>query len=111
MKILIEAIEPMLPVLPVLSYPTRGLLERLSLEQTRPSLRVAAAYDESGALEYLQVLRDRRQAHFKRRRELPDRCRAARDPRKNRPPGWIGERRECRAESVACHYETNWLFN
>ena len=103
MQILIEAIEAQLPMLPVLSYPTCSLLQRLSLEQAGSPLRITPACNESGVLEHLQVFRYGRQAHGKRRCELADRDRAAGDTRENGAPGRIGKRGEGDAQPVRAH--------
>jgi hypothetical protein len=56
----IEALEVFLPEGAIPFEPVDGLAERPGIDPARPSLRVAAARDEAGALQHLQVLGDRR---------------------------------------------------
>jgi hypothetical protein len=63
-------------------------------------LRLAAADDQSGALEPLQVARDRRQAHRKGLSELVDRRLALGESGEDRPARRIGERGEREATMV-----------
>ena len=61
------------------------------LEPARPALRVAPARDEPGALEHLEVHRDRGLAHRERLGELVTDGLARGQPRQDRAPGRIGE--------------------
>ena len=56
---LLELVEPLGPDLAVALDPVDRAVEGLGLEPARPVLGVAAPGDEPGALEHLQVLRDR----------------------------------------------------
>ena len=95
----VEALEAPLPELAVALEPVGGLGERLGLEPARPPLRVAAARNQPGALEHLEVLGDRGLAHRERLGELRHRGLARREPGEDRPAGGIGERRERRVEA------------
>lgn len=92
----IEAIEALRPHLAVLLEPVRGRCERSRFEPARTLLAFAAARDEPGSFEHLQVLRDRRARERKRFREVLDGSVAIRQTRKDRPPRRIGKRREDR---------------
>src|ERR1051326_3429725 len=109
-EVVVEAVERLLPKLFVMLDPVGGLFERRRREVAAAPLRVAAAGDEAGALEHLQMLRDRWEAHVERRGDLRDRRLAGREVRQDRPPGRIGERRERIAELVVGHL-TLWLIN
>src|SRR5690606_12977221 len=62
----VQAIETLLPQAPVVLDPLRGGIQGLRLEPRRAPLAFAAAHDEPGALQHLEVLGDRRQAHVER---------------------------------------------
>ena len=87
----VEAVEAAFPELPVVLQPVRGVLERLGLQPARPPLCVASARNQSGVLEHLQVLGDRRQADRERRRDLVDGRLAFGEPREDRPARRVGE--------------------
>src|SRR6516165_11597849 len=72
-EILVEAIKAVVPETAVVLEPLGGVLERPRLEPAGPPLRLAAACDQPGAFQHLQVLRDGRKAHRKGLRELADR--------------------------------------
>src|SRR6266516_2968804 len=81
--------EPAIPL-----DPLRDIPERTSLEPGGPPLPLPAPGDQPGPLEDLQVLGDRRQAHLERRRQLGHRGLPSREPREDRPPRGIRQRRE-----------------
>src|SRR2546430_5295973 len=54
-QICIEALEALLPVAAIALGPVRHLLQRSSPQPAGPRLRLAAANDESGTLQHLQV--------------------------------------------------------
>src|SRR5512134_584570 len=66
----VEALEAAFPVIAVALEPAAGLAHRNRFEPARPPLRVAPARDQAGALEHLEVLRDRGLTHRERFREL-----------------------------------------
>src|SRR6266566_212935 len=72
----IEACEVRLPDAAVALDPIGRLGERPRLEFAGPALRLAAAGDQAGSLEDLEMLRDRGLRHSERRGELGD-CRCA----------------------------------
>src|SRR5438552_18244187 len=79
--------------------PLGGVGERLRHEPPWPPLCVPAAPYEAGALEDLQVLRDRGLADGERLRQLRDRRLPRGEPRQDRAPRGIGERGERRVEA------------
>jgi len=94
----VEPLEVALPVPPVTFQPSGGFRERLGLEPSRPSLRLAAARNQSRALQHLEVLGDRGLGHLERLRQLRHRRVPGGQPGEDRPPRGIGERRERRVE-------------
>src|SRR5947209_4702066 len=58
LEVEVEAVEPLFPDLAVMEDPIVDLLERLCLQLAGPELRVAAADDEAGPLQHLEVLGD-----------------------------------------------------
>ena len=99
----VQALEVALPELAVALQPFGGFRERLGLEPARPSLRVAAARDQAGALQHLEVLGDRGLAHRERLGQLRHGRLTRREPGEDRPPGRIRERRERRVETIVHH--------
>src|SRR5271163_3947809 len=93
-EVSIEIVEPVLPLLSKGLDPIIDILESRRHELARPPLRIAPALDEAGVLEHLEVFRDRRLAEFERLHQLRNRRFAGRQPRKDRAPRGIGERRE-----------------
>src|SRR3979409_2478661 len=68
-EMVVQTIEAQLPELAVAPHPVGGLLEALCLQSARSPLRVATAGDKAGALENLQVFRDRGKGHIERPRQ------------------------------------------
>jgi len=99
----VDAVEPCLPQLAILLEPGVGVAQRRRHEPARPALRVAPARDQPGALEHLEVLRDRGLAHRERFRELHHRRLAPGEPREDRAARRIGERGEGGVESSGLH--------
>src|SRR5687767_9776377 len=62
-QIVVETIEALLPEAAIVLQPLVHGLERLHLDAAGPPLRLTAARDQSGALQNLQMLGDRRHAH------------------------------------------------
>src|SRR5260221_9991894 len=69
-KIVVEAAEARLPELAVVSDPFGDRLQPLRLQAAGPALRLARARDQTGALEHLEMLGDRRLAHGERPGEI-----------------------------------------
>src|ERR1700737_5117354 len=69
-EVIVQAIEAFFPEMPVVFQPIGGILERTRSERTGSPLRLAAAFDQAGALQHLEVLGDRRKAHRERLPEL-----------------------------------------
>ena len=77
-----------------------GIVERLRPQTARARLPLAAALDQPGALEHLEVTRDRGQAHRERRGQLVDRRLPLREPREDRAARGVGEGGEGEIELV-----------
>src|SRR5262249_39756660 len=103
MQVFVESIETFLPELSVVLHPVGDLAQRAGVELAGTPLRVAAARDEPGPLEDLEVLGDRGEAHVKRLRELRHRRLALHQALENGAPCRIGERGEGQAERVHCN--------
>src|SRR6266542_3270541 len=71
-QVLVQPIVTLLPEATVPLGPLGNLLERLRPQPGGTPLPLPAPRDEPGALQHLQVLRDRRQAHLERLRQLGD---------------------------------------
>src|SRR5687768_13866666 len=109
-----QRVEPLVvafPDLPVVLEPLRRVRERLALDPRRPALRLAAARDEPGALEHLQVLRHRRLRHREPLGQLRNGRIAGREPGEDRPAGRVRERRERRVEPPVGRSITGRLHN
>src|SRR5580704_5390089 len=59
LQIVFQAVEPLLPELPVGRHPLGDLAQRRRLQPARPALRLAAACDQASVLQHLQMLGDR----------------------------------------------------
>src|SRR5439155_7515277 len=62
-QIVVQPVEPLVPEPAVVLDPLGGVLQRRRLQPARPPLRFAAARDQAGALQHLQMLRDGGKAH------------------------------------------------
>src|SRR6516225_10041694 len=62
-EVAVEPAEALFPVLPIELDPVGDALERVGLEPARAPLRLAAPLDQPGALEHLEMLGHRGQAH------------------------------------------------
>ena len=89
-----QPVELALPEDPVLRDPVAGLAQRLR----RQAAVMRAAFDtprhQAGRFEHPQMLRDGRQRHLKRRRQLRHRCFAFGQARQQRAPRAVGQRAE-----------------
>src|SRR5207247_10754420 len=103
LQVVVKSIEPLLPVDAIALDPRIDLLERASLERRRPPLRLLATRHEARALEHLQMLADRGEAHLEGLRELGHRCAALRKTGEDRAPRWIGQGAEDDAQPVDRH--------
>src|SRR5256885_16667960 len=86
-QVCVEAVEALVPEDPVALHPFRGLAQPVGLQPGRTPLRVAAAGDETGLLEDLEMLRDGRQRHVEWLCELCHGRLPGRQPGEGRPPG------------------------
>jgi hypothetical protein len=96
----VEARVALLPVLPVGRDPVGDQLETARFQAARPALGVAAARDQAGALEHLEVLGDRGLAHVVRFSELEHRGLAPGQLGDHRATGPVGEGGERRVQVV-----------
>src|SRR5208282_1467332 len=85
--IVVQPVETLLPEAAIVLDPSGNIPERSSLQATRPPLRLAAASDQPGALQHLQMFGDRRHTHLKWRGQLGNRSLAQRQPPQNCAPG------------------------
>src|SRR6516162_1637222 len=99
-EIFVEAIKAFFPEATVVLEPLGGVLEWPRLNPAGPPLRLAAARDQPGAFQHLQVLGDGGKTHRKGLGELADRGLACGQPCQDRAPGRIGERRVSGAEVI-----------
>src|SRR5687768_15991050 len=100
-QVFVEPVEALLPESAVRLDPVGDLAERSGVETARAPLRLSRPRGEPGALEHLEVLGCRGEAHRKRRGQLGHRRLAGGDPRENRAPGRVGKGAEDGAERVA----------
>src|SRR6266540_202481 len=91
LQVLLQPVVALLPEAAVPLGPLGDLLEWPRLEPGGPPLPLPASCDEPRPLQHLQVLRDRRQAHLERLRQLGDGSLPRRQPREDRPPRGIRE--------------------
>src|SRR3954452_3203751 len=103
LQVSVESVHAGLPGALARLHPVDRLVEGVGLHAARPQLGVAAARDQSGALEHLEVARDRRQAHRERLRQLADGRLALRQAGQDRAARRVGERGEGEAELVGLH--------
>ena len=90
-QIVVEPIEALVEEAAVVFEPIVDVLERPRLDAARPPLRLAAARDQAGALQHLEMLGDRRQAHGEGLGQFRHRGLAQRQPRQDGAAGGIGE--------------------
>src|SRR5882724_1304902 len=90
-EVALQLVEALLPVAAVVFDPVGDVFQRIGLQPARTPLRLAAALDEPGALEHLQVLGDGGQAHVEGLGDLHHRGLARGEAREDRSPGGIGE--------------------
>src|SRR5690348_318010 len=96
----LEPVEALLPLSAELLEVGVRLLERLGLERARAQLAVSRSNDESGPLQHVQVLRDRRLGHVEWGDELADRVWSFAEALQYGPSRGIGEGTENGAEVV-----------
>src|SRR6266545_2953197 len=110
-QVLVQPVVALLPEAAVPLGPVGDLLEWPSLEPGGPPLPLPAPRDEPRPLEHFQVLRDRRQAHLERLRQLGDGGLPRRQPREDRPPRGIRESRERAIQPIGHHSHGTLLLN
>ena len=109
LELLEQGVEPFVIPFPdptVALDPIGRLGQRPRLQAPRPALRLAAAGNQPGALQDLEVLRDGGLAHVERLRQLGDGRLAAREARQDTPARRVGECRERGVQII-----TSWFHN
>src|SRR5581483_4296559 len=107
----VEAVEALLPEPAIALEPFVDFLERQRLDAAGPPLRLAAAADQPGALEHLEMLGDGGAADVEWRGELGDRGLPQRQAGEDRPARGVGQRGEGVAKAIRCHWFTDRLNN
>jgi hypothetical protein len=103
LQIDVEAIQAFVEKAAVKAEPLVDILQRPRLDPARPPLRRAAARDQAGALQHLEMLGHRRQAHGEGFRQLRHRGFAQSEPRQDGPAGGIGKGRKGSVEAQFHH--------
>src|SRR5262245_36581070 len=103
LEVAAQLVQALLPEAPVELDPVGDALERAGLQAAGAPLRFAAALDQARALEHLEVLGHRRQAHVEGLRDVEHRRFAGGEAREDRAPCWVGEGGEGGAEGVGGH--------
>src|SRR5580765_1298501 len=108
----VQSLKLALPELAITLQPFVSLCQRQSLKPPRTSLRVEAPRNQSGTLQHLEMFGNSRLAHRKRLRQLRNRRLTRRQPRQDRPPRRIGQRREGRVQVTGSRRTiTTWFHN
>lgn len=114
-EILVQAIEALIPNPAIALDPLGDLLERASLEPAWPPLRPAAACDQSGALQYLEMLRNSGEGRVEGLGQFLDRGFTRSEARKDRAPSGVGQGPEGGAEALgrceSCRIVVCHMFN
>jgi len=97
-----KAIERVGPEALVAVQPVHRLLHRLGRQATRHGAADLFARNQARIRQHIEMLHDRRQRHRKRLRQLTDReAFPAAEPRQERPPRRIRERRKGAVQGLA----------
>src|SRR3990170_8559442 len=102
-EVFVQAIETLLPEAAISFQPFIGVLERARAEPAGAPLRLATARDQAGALQHLEVLGDRGQAHLEGLGQLRDGRLTRGQASENRAPGGIGEGGKGCAQLIGRH--------
>src|SRR2546421_9045320 len=102
LQVLVQSVVALLPEAAVPLGPLGHLFERSRFEPSRAPLALPAPRDQPCPLQHLQVLRDGREAHLERLRQLLDRGHPSGQPRQDRSPGRIGERCKGGVQPLGC---------
>src|SRR5829696_439087 len=103
LQISVEPIEALFPKPAVVLDPVRRVFQRARLQPRRAPLRFAAARNQAGALQYLQVLRHGGSADVERLCQFGDGSFAQGEPCEDGAPRRVGEGRERRAKAIGRH--------
>lgn len=99
-EIIIQPVKPFFPEAPVMFEPICCILQRLCLEPARTPLSIAAAFNQAGVFQHIQMLGDGREAHVERPGKFGHRLVTGGKAGKNRTPGGIRQSRKNRVESI-----------
>jgi hypothetical protein len=91
-QILVQTIKTFFPKFPILLDPLLRFFHRLGLQFQRMHAPATAAADQSGIFQNAQMLRDRRQRHGIRPRQIGDATVAVREMFQDAPSRRIGQR-------------------
>ena len=111
LQVFVESIETFFPEFAVVLHPAGHFSQRAGVEPAGTPLRVAAARDEPGPLQHLEVLRHRGEAHVERLGQLRHRGLPLHQAIEDGATGRIGERGEGQAERVHRFDLTSRLIN
>jgi hypothetical protein len=103
-EITLQPVETLIPEGAIALEPIAGILEAAWSDAARAPLRLAAALDEPGALENLEVLGDGRPAHLEGLGKLADRGLAERKASEDRAPRRVGKGCESGAQAVGLQF-------
>src|SRR5215472_4652405 len=109
LQVVLQPVEALFPEAAVIFQPVSRALERARSQPAWPPLRRAAAGDQAGVLQHLEVLGDAGKAHVERLREFGDRGLAAGQPRQDRPTCRVRKRSEGTAEAIRGHQFMNQM--
>src|SRR5579863_892238 len=103
LQVFVQPVQALLPMAAVLLHPVGHVLERRRLEAAGAPLGVAAAADEPGFLQHLQMLGDGGLADLEGGREFGDGGLAGGEARQDGPTGRVRQGRKCGAQLVGGH--------
>src|SRR5262245_48518164 len=103
MDLLVEPVEPVTRDIPVALDPVRSDAKGCDLQAARPPLRVAAAGDQPGPLEHLEMYGDRLEADGERVSQLVHRGLSVGETRQDDSPRRDGQSRKGEAQLVRWH--------
>jgi hypothetical protein len=111
-EVVLQPVKALFPEPAVLLYKIGDLVQRFRLQSAGPPLRLAAARDQAGALQHLEVFGNGGSGHFEWRGELRDRCLARGETCKDRAASRVGECGEGGAEVIKRHLQSPiFVFN
>src|SRR6185437_4095630 len=111
-QVVLQPVEALFPEDAIVFQPIGGIFQRACFEPARSPLRLAAARDQAGMFEDLEVFRDGGEAHVERFGEFGDRGFTGGEPCQDGPAGGVCQGGERCAEVVGRHRDlTGQLCN